>query len=127
MWSSCTVPACGVDGCKDFGKDVIVFQRHRSGPVYLQYEIVSPRFLRQHTDKLALRHIAFEDVVTDNPHELTWRLRALCGLKNTRRHQDPVHRWAGCLGAARGSRAGTGQEDLESRSRRRSAMRTSTR
>jgi hypothetical protein len=74
----------GVDGCKDFGKDVIIFQRHRSGPVYLQYEIVSPRFLRQHSDKLAVRHIAFDDVVTDNLDELTWRLRALCGLKNTR-------------------------------------------
>ena len=39
-----------VNGCQNFGKDVIIFQRHRSGPVYLQYEIVSPRFLRQHTD-----------------------------------------------------------------------------
>ncbi len=73
-----------IDGCKDFGKDVIIFQRHRSGPVYLQYEIVSPRFLRQHTDQLALRHIAFEDVVTDNVQDIVWRLRALCGLKNTR-------------------------------------------
>lgn len=73
-----------IDGCKDYGKDVIVFQRHRSGPVYLQYEIVSPRFLRQHTDKLALRHISYEDVVTDCQVGLTWRLRALCGLKNTR-------------------------------------------
>jgi len=73
-----------VDACKDFGKDVIIFQRHRSGPVYLQYEIVSPRFLRQHTDKLALKHISFEDVVTDDQNELKWRLRALCGLKNTR-------------------------------------------
>lgn len=73
-----------VDACKDFGKDVILFQRHRSGPVYLQYEIVSPRFLRQHTDELALRHIHFDDVVTDRTDELAWRLRALCGLKNTR-------------------------------------------
>jgi hypothetical protein len=74
----------GVDAAKDFGKDVILFQRHRSGPVYLQYEIVSPRFLRQHTDAPALRHIHFDDVVTDRPDELTWRLRALCGLKNSR-------------------------------------------
>jgi L-fucose isomerase-like protein len=28
--------------------------------------------------------IAFDDVVTDSLDELTWRLRALCGLKNTR-------------------------------------------
>ena len=73
----------GINGCQDFGKDVIIFQRHRSGPVYLQYEIVSPRFLRQHTDEAALPNIQFEDVVTDSLDELTWRLRALCGLKNT--------------------------------------------
>ncbi len=74
----------GINGCQDFGKDVIIFQRHRSGPVYLQYEIVSPRFLRQHTDEPALDNIRFEDVVTDSLDELTWRLRSLCGLKNTR-------------------------------------------
>jgi hypothetical protein len=73
-----------INGCQDLGRDVIIFQRHRSGPVYLQYEIVSPRFLRQHTDELALDNIRFEDVVTDSLDELTWRLRALCGLKNTR-------------------------------------------
>ncbi len=74
----------GVDGCQDFGKDVIVFQRHRSGPVYLQYEVVSPRLLRQHTDTLAFKNLQFDDVVTDSLDELTWRLRSLCGLKNTR-------------------------------------------
>lgn len=73
-----------VNGCQDFKKDVILFQRHRSGPVYLQYEIISPRFLRQHTDMAAVQHIRFDDVVTDSMDELTWRLRALCGLKNTR-------------------------------------------
>jgi hypothetical protein len=74
----------GVNGCQDLGKDVILFQRHRSGPVYLQYEIISPRFLRQHTDEPAFKHITFDDVVTDSVDELTWRLRSLCGLKNTR-------------------------------------------
>jgi hypothetical protein len=73
-----------VNGCQDFGKDVILFQRHRSGPVYLQYEIISPRFLRQHSDDLAIKNITFDDVVTDSLDELTWRLRALCGLKNTK-------------------------------------------
>ena len=73
-----------IDACKDFGKDVIVFQRHRSGPVYLQYEVISPRFLRQHTDKAAIPHIAFDDIVTDSLDEIVWRLRSLCGLKNTR-------------------------------------------
>ena len=37
----------GVYGLKDFEKDVIVFQRWKSGPVYLQYEVVSPMLLRQ--------------------------------------------------------------------------------
>ena len=32
------------------GKDMIFFVRHRSGPVYLWYEIISPRYLRQHGD-----------------------------------------------------------------------------
>jgi hypothetical protein len=70
-------------GCENFGKDVIIFQRHRSGPLYLQYEIVSPRFLRQQTDEAVLKNIRFDDVVTDSLDELEWRLRSLCGLKNT--------------------------------------------
>ena len=65
-------------------KDMIFFCRHKSGPVYLWYEIISPRFLRQHTDKLAVSGVDEEDVVIDNQDELLWRLRALCGLKNTR-------------------------------------------
>ncbi len=73
-----------IDGVQNFGKDVILFQRWRSGPVYLQYEVVSPRFLRQHTDDLALKNITFDDVVTDSQEELTWRLRSLCGLMNTK-------------------------------------------
>ena len=74
----------GIDGAQDFGKDIIVFQRWKSGPVYLQYEIVSPRFLRRHTDELQLKNVTFDDVVTDSLDELTWRLRSLCGLKNAR-------------------------------------------
>ena len=27
-------------------KDIILFCRHKSGPVYLWYEIISPRYLR---------------------------------------------------------------------------------
>jgi hypothetical protein len=73
-----------IDGCEKLGRDVILFQRHRSGPVYLQYEVVSPRFLRQRTDAPAFENVRDEDVVTDHPEEILWRLRALCGLKNTR-------------------------------------------
>jgi len=45
------------------GKDIIFFCRHKSGPVYLWYEIISPRYLRQHTDTLALKGIDDGDVV----------------------------------------------------------------
>ena len=72
-----------INGIQDFGKDVVVFQRWKSGPVYLQYEIVSPRFLRQHTDSLAVKGVSHADIVTDKIEELDWRFRALCGLKNT--------------------------------------------
>jgi hypothetical protein len=61
---------------------MIIFCRHRSGPVYLWYEIVSPRYLRQHTDILAVKGINDEDVVIDSLDELLWRLRALAGLRN---------------------------------------------
>ncbi len=73
-----------IDGIENFGKDVIIFQRWKSGPVYLQYEIVSPRYLRKHTDTLAQEKVQYDDVVTDSLNELTWRLRSLTGLKNTR-------------------------------------------
>jgi len=65
------------------GKPVVFFLRHRSGPVYLWYEIISPRYLRQHTDQQVLKGIEPQDVVVDNYAEVTWRLRSLCGLVNT--------------------------------------------
>ena len=65
------------------GKDMIFFCRHKSGPVYLWYEIISPRYIRQHTDTLALKGIDDRDVVVDSQDEILWRLRALCGLHNT--------------------------------------------
>ena len=65
------------------GKNTIIFCRHRSGPVYLWYEIISPRYLRQHTDALKVTGINENDVVIDSLDELAWRMRALCGLKNT--------------------------------------------
>jgi hypothetical protein len=65
------------------GKDIVLFCRHKSGPVYLWYEIISPRYLRQHTDALKVKGMDDGDVVVDNQDEILWRLRALCGLKNT--------------------------------------------
>jgi hypothetical protein len=64
-------------------KDMIIFCRHTSGPVYLWYEIISPRYLRQHTDTLAIKGVDDADVVVDSQDEILWRLRALCGLRNT--------------------------------------------
>lgn len=72
-----------VYGIEKLGKSVIFFMRYRSGPVYLWYEIISPRFLRQHTDELSVKGIDDEDCVVDSLDEVVWRLRGLCGLKNT--------------------------------------------
>ena len=65
------------------GKDIIFFVRHKSGPVYLWYETVSPRYLRNHTDHPAREGVTCRDVVVDSQDEILMRLRALCGLKNT--------------------------------------------
>jgi hypothetical protein len=64
-------------------KDRIMFCRHKSGPVYLWYEIISPRYLRKHGDSLAVKGVDEDDVVIDSQDELLWRLRALAGLRNT--------------------------------------------
>ncbi|MEW5901119.1 MAG: sugar isomerase, partial [Acidobacteriota bacterium] len=65
------------------GKDMVFFCRHKSGPVYLWYEIISPRYLRQHTDSPALKGVDDDDVVIDSQEEILWRLRGLAGLRNT--------------------------------------------
>jgi hypothetical protein len=82
----CIVYAAGgnaFDALAKRSKNLIVFCRHKSGPVYLWYEIISPRYLRQHTDALKVQGLDDGDVVVDNQDELLWRLRALCGLQNT--------------------------------------------
>jgi hypothetical protein len=71
-----------LDALVKTGKHVIFFVRHRSGPVYLWYEIISPRYLRQHSDKLAVPGLDYSDVIVDSQDEILWRLRSLCGLKN---------------------------------------------
>ena len=71
------------DALHQLNKHMIFFCRHKSGPIYLWYEIISPRFLRQHTDMLAIEGVDERDVVIDSQDEISWRLRALCGLKNT--------------------------------------------
>jgi hypothetical protein len=66
------------------GKDVIFFVRHKSGPLYLFYEVISPITLRGYSsDKLIAKSCDESDVVVDSQEEILWRLRALCGLRNT--------------------------------------------
>lgn len=60
----------------------LMFLRHRSGPVYLWYEIVHPRYLRKAVDEFTQPGIDLRDVVVDSHDEVLWRLRALHGLKN---------------------------------------------
>lgn len=66
------------------GKPGILFVRHRSGPVYLWYEIAHWRLLRKSEDEKAEPNMDFEDVVVDDYEEVLWRLRALYGLHNAR-------------------------------------------
>jgi hypothetical protein len=82
MYAACG-PQATFDELAKVGKDMIFFVRHKSGPHYLWYEILSPRYLRQHTDGLRVAGIDEQDVVVDDQGEILWRLRALCGLRNT--------------------------------------------
>ncbi|MBA7690087.1 hypothetical protein ES703_98611 [subsurface metagenome] len=61
----------------------LMFLRHRSGPVYLWYEIVHPRFLRKNSDDYKQSGIDVWDIVVDDYEEILWRLRTFYGLKNT--------------------------------------------
>jgi hypothetical protein len=61
----------------------VMFLRHKSGPVYLWYEIAHPRFLRKTTDEYKQPNMDVWDIVVDDYGEMLWRLRAIYGLKNT--------------------------------------------
>jgi hypothetical protein len=64
------------------GKPNVMFLRHKSGPVYLWYEIAHPHFLRKATDEFKQPDMDLWDIVVDDCDEVLWRLRALYGLKN---------------------------------------------
>jgi L-fucose isomerase-like protein len=72
-----------LEGASTLAENTVFFCRYKSGPVYLWYEIIHPRFLREHTDRFAKQRIDHQDVVVDDQEEILWRLRALAGLKNT--------------------------------------------
>ena len=61
----------------------LMFVRHRSGPIYLYYEIVHPRILRKTVDEYGQPGLTTRDVVVDDYDDVLWRLRALYALKNT--------------------------------------------
>ena len=65
-------------------KPNILFVRHKSGPVYLWYEIAHWRLLRKSEDTKAEPNLDFDDVVVDEYADVLWRLRALYGLRNAR-------------------------------------------
>jgi hypothetical protein len=64
------------------GKPAIMFIRHKSGPIYLWYEIVHPRHLRDASDEYTHDNLHIDDIVVDDYGEVMWRLRALFGLQN---------------------------------------------
>lgn len=64
------------------GKSTLIFLRHKSGPVYLWYEIVSNRYLRKTVDEFGQPGVTTKDVIVDRYDEVLWRLRALYGIKN---------------------------------------------
>jgi hypothetical protein len=77
----------------------LIFLRHRSGPVYLWYEIAHPRYLRKTVDE-PYPSLTADDVVVDSHDEVLWRLRGLYGLKNTLGKRIVTLGGAGGWGAA---------------------------
>lgn len=61
----------------------LVFVRHKSGPVYLWYEIVHPRLLRKTVDEYGQPGLDPSDVIVDEYGDMLWRLRSLYALNNT--------------------------------------------
>lgn len=66
------------------------------GGVSAPRSIVSPRFLRKTVDNYGQPGWDTHDIVVDKHEEVLWRLRALCGLKNT------LGKKVVCIGGAAG-------------------------
>jgi len=77
-----------LEACVSDKRNNLIFLRHRSGPVYLWYEIIHNRFLRKGGEGFELdsyRHPAgmdIHDVIVDDYNELLYKLKALYALKN---------------------------------------------
>lgn len=70
-------------------RDVVIFVRHKSGPVYYWYEALSTRLLKQNTpDEIRQNSAAdhggptVDDVAVDDYAEVLWRLNSLFALQN---------------------------------------------
>lgn len=75
-------PVSWLEAFSSSGKPVIMFLRHKSGPMYLHYEIAHFRFLRKSGQAIGEKHMDAGDIVVDDYGEVLWRLRALYGLEN---------------------------------------------
>ncbi|MBN2093270.1 twin-arginine translocation signal domain-containing protein [candidate division KSB1 bacterium] len=77
-----------LESCFSEKRNNIIFLRHRSGPVYLWYEITHNRFLRkggQNYELDSFRNPAgmtIHDVIVDDYDEISYKLRALFAVKN---------------------------------------------
>ncbi len=71
-------------------RDNLIFLRHRSGPVYLWYEIIHNRFLRKGGQAFELDTYRYpagmdvHDIVVDDQGDLALRLRSLFSVNNFR-------------------------------------------
>jgi len=65
-------------------KPTLLFVRHKSGPVYLWYEIAHWHLLRKTEDAQVNPDIKVDDIVVDEMRDVLYRLRALYGLHNAR-------------------------------------------
>ncbi|MBN1561550.1 hypothetical protein JW998_14965, partial [candidate division KSB1 bacterium] len=77
-----------LEACFSDRRHNLIFLRHKSGPIYLWYEIVHNRFLRQGNDSEDLDEYRYpsgmttDDVVVDDYDEMLIKLRALYGIHN---------------------------------------------
>jgi hypothetical protein len=77
-----------LESCFSENKNNLIFIRHRSGPIYLWYEILHNRFLRTGAEKFELdayrnpMGMNINDVVVDEYDDLQIKLRSLFGIKN---------------------------------------------
>jgi len=77
-----------LEACFTKERNNLIFLRHRSGPIYLWYEIVHNRFLRQGNEQTDLDEYRYpsgmtiDDIVVDDYDQLLSKLGSLYGVKN---------------------------------------------